>query len=115
MRMFWNPADGEPVTIGDDEEVPEGFLDHHPDDMEKGGAAAPPEVEQEVPLTHEELVTALQNSGTSFNEEADDAALTKQLVGLLHKALKARKVTFAKTDGPRALLAMLQESLQSGK
>lgn len=133
--MRWNPANGDESDVFQSEdEVPEGWLDHHPDDTAKGGAGQKAAVEHrqpsggrrrgtapvkdavdpdlgtgdDTPMTREEVVTALQEGKVRFNKEASDEDLTAQLVAALQGVLTKRNVAFDPAASPRALLALVR-------
>lgn len=108
--MRWHPETGEAQTFGPDDPVPEGWLDHHPDDVSKNPAPAVVEDDEDdpnAPLTKREVVAALTEGGLEFNKNAKVADLTEQLVTALKAALKAGNVEFADDTSPRALLALV--------
>lgn len=107
--MAWNPATGE-AGVYDKDAVPEGFLDHHPNDPEKGTApaAAADDVSKDPPLDRAELLDALKEGGVEHNPNATDRQLDAALKGALRKVLTARKIEYTKNDSTRQLLALVK-------
>lgn len=121
--MRWHPETGESAEFGPNDGVPEGWLDHHPDDATKHVPAAaepaawaapkPPETPEgkgddpNAPLLKREVVAAMKMGGLAFNENDKVGDLTDQLVVALKAALKHGNVAFAEDASPRALLALV--------
>lgn len=117
--LGWNPKTGEKQIFASPEErEKEGWLDHHPNDTEKGGPGKE-KVERhrpndDPPLTREEVIAALKEGKVEFNEKATDKQLDNALKGALIRALKGRNVDVDPKLPTRKLLAQLKAELAKG-
>lgn len=127
-RMRWNPVTGDSETFEDGQAVPEGYLDHHPDDpaykdapeaparrepaKPKAAAATLPVddgLESEGALTRAEIIDALKEGGITVNPTGKRTdALDAILVEALQKALVTAKKDFPAGANSKALLALVK-------
>lgn len=114
--MRWSVETGESKVFKKGEEIPDGWLDHHPNDEEKGGAGPKRDApEKDPPLERDEVIAALKEGGVNFNEQATTRQLDNALKGALRKALTAakREDEFDKDTSTRALLAIVRGTPKS--
>lgn len=111
--MRWHPVSGESQTFETINEVPEGWLDYHPhgDDAkaksEKPKAAAKSD---EVPMTREEIVAALNAGEVKFAPNAGLKSLYTLLVKNLKEHLTILEVKFDETASGPELLEILNKA-----
>lgn len=111
--MMWHPETGENRIFNSADEVPEGWLDTHPnnkDAAEQRKAAAearnPPAT---LPLTRAEIVKALGDGGINFNPRAATKALYDQLLGELKKTLTEAGIAYEQEADAKTLLGLLPD------
>lgn len=108
----WNPETGESQVFDSPEEREEaGWLDHHPNDEEKGGPSAKADApDKDPPMERSEVIAALKEGGVRFNESANTKQLDNALKAALRKALTAagRASEFDKNTSTRDLLALVK-------
>lgn len=96
--MRWDPKTGENQTFQSAGDVPEGWIDHHPNDGEQGTppkAARPaPADKVELPLTRKEIVEHLKAGGVAFTITAGTQALYDLLLASVQGALTEQKIEF---------------------
>lgn len=107
--MKWHPETGESGIFNSASEVPEGWLDHHPNAKE-------PIKEKEVvkptglPMTKAEIQDALKTGGISAPANASAKSLYDLLVTSLRDHLTEANVTFPETATAPELLALVPKS-----
>lgn len=99
-KLLWNASTGE-AQVFDDEAQPEGFIDHHPNDPDKGTPAKAPK--KNDPPSHQG-----GNSGDNDPDKAKHAQLSMTKDQMI-SALKAGNIEF----DPKAKAAELDELLHS--
>jgi hypothetical protein len=91
--MAWHPETGENQIFDHPSEVPEGWLDTHPNNKPKGAkeAKAPaPDAFKDAPMSKDEIVAALTAGGVQFDANAKPKALQGVLREAVVKALTGR-------------------------
>lgn len=109
--MGWDPRTGESQIFDSPEARDEaGWLDHHPSDEEKGGAGAvaQDDVDQDPPLSRNEVIAALNEGKVQFNARATDKQLNSALDRALRKTLSTRNIDYTNKDSTRKLLALVR-------
>lgn len=114
--MRWHPTTGEPTIFNDLAEIPEGHLDHHPNDPAHAASKATPAPkmaiaekpkEPALALTRKEIRMALGEGGIAYDKNAP----TKDLYDLLDKNLRAvlteMEVPFDAAADAKTLLGLL--------
>ena len=105
--MAWDPETGDAQVYNHPSEVPEGFLDAHPNHPKfKPAPAAEPGSE----MTRAEVIAALKSGGVSFNPAAKQAVLYELLTVAVKKALDATKVKYDPALPTKQLLALLPDT-----
>lgn len=106
-RMRWNAKTGEPILLNKDQADPPGYLDHHPDDEEKGGGREKAQAKAKL-LPRKEVIQALKDGDVSFDAKAGTEELNTLLLGKLREALTAQEIEFGDDMGPSELLALIK-------
>lgn len=105
--MAWHPETGESKIYNHPSEVPEGWLDTHPDNVPKAPKPAPSPVEDKLPMTRKEIVAALTEGGLQFDPKAPVKVLYAQLTDAVKSALTDAGVSFDDAADTKALLEKL--------
>lgn len=115
--MMWHPETGKPTTFDHPDDVPAGYVDTHPQNLEpaeRKAAIAKLRVEKKTkgapeakPLTRKELVAALTEGGIEFDGNAETAALDKTLADAIKAHLTEAEVEFEADADTRTLLSMV--------
>lgn len=115
--MKWHPETGKPHTFAHPDDVPAGYVDEHPNNLEPAARKAAVaklkaekkagRVEQSKPLDRKEVVAALTEGGIQFDGNAETADLDKILADALKEHLTAAEVEFPSDANTRDLLALV--------
>lgn len=124
--MAWNPeklAEGgyESRTFNHPDEVPEGWLDTHPEHPSLKVVAKPPGVinvkgsgaplkAPPLDMTRKEITAALDQGGVQYDAQAKVADLYPLLTESVKKFLTEAEIEFDPAAGTKALLALLPPS-----
>lgn len=90
---MWHPETGESQACMSAEEVPPGWIDHHPNQVQDPRPAPKP-VDNVLPMTRKEIVAALDEAGISYQRNAGVKALYDVLGASLRNFLTEAEVTF---------------------
>ena len=108
-RIHWHPKTGEPRIFEDDEQEPEGWLNYHPKDRAKTGAAD--DEDDDGPggnLSKREVMDALQSAGINFSSRDNLATLTAQLEQAVNDALAGMQISVTEGMSLRDRLALVE-------
>lgn len=105
--MAWHPETGESKIFKHPSEVPEGWLDTHPDNVPKVVKPAAPVADDKLPMTRKEIVAALTDGGLQFDAKAPVKVLYAQLTDAVKSALTDAGVEFDAAADTKALLEKL--------
>lgn len=122
--MAWNPEkleEGgyESRTFNHPSEVPEGWLDTHPEHpslkvpvkppgvINPKGSKAPEAAKVPLDMTRKEITAALDEGGVKYDPQAKVADLYPLLTENVKKALLEAEIEFDPNAGTKALLALL--------
>lgn len=115
--MAWHPETGKSKVFNHPDEVPVGYVDTHPNNLEpadRQAAIAKLKAEKAAgrvapakPLTRKEVVAALTEGGITFDGRADTAALDNVLGDALKAHLAAAEVEYPSDANTRELLALV--------
>lgn len=121
-RMRWHPTSGESQVFTADSEVPEGWLDHHPDDPRHVAVEKQPDPKAKapigaaaavaLPMTRDEIKAALDKAEIVYAKNAKDQTLYDLLLTSLRTYLTAQTVEFSETDDAPALLKLVSPSAE---
>ncbi len=99
--LRWDPKTGNCETFNSAGDVPEGWLDHHPDDPAHGGSPRAAKADKpaaadkvELPLTRKEIMEHLKAGNVTFSPTLGTAALYELLVTSAKEALTAAAIEF---------------------
>lgn len=104
----WDPSTGESRVIVTAEDLPDGWLDHHPA-HDGPVAAAPAHDDTPAPaiMTRDEITAALTAGGVTFHQSVSTSKLYAKLCEALRNVLTGRNIAFAPDADGRALLALV--------
>lgn len=106
--MAWHPDTGESQIFNHPGEVPEGWLDTHPNNVKAKAPAKAAAAADALPMSRDEIVKALTECEIPFKARAKD----KDLYALLEKSLRdhfaAEKVEVPADADVPALLALVK-------
>lgn len=107
--MLWHPETGESRVFHKAGDVPEGWLDTHPDNVKNLPKAEKAAQTKPVPLsmTRKEMVQALQDGGISFDPASKVDVLYAILTEAVKKFLTDAEVEFDPATDTKALLELL--------
>lgn len=112
--MKWHPQTGEATVFNKSQDVPDGYLDEHPDNLSGtaraeavAAAAVKPPASDELCLTREEIMAELHESGLSYKKNTPTKALYDMLVEALKEYLAENEVEFPADADAKALLALV--------
>lgn len=122
-RMRWHPTTGESQVFTADSDVPEGWLDHHPDDARHAAVEKQPDPSKAkapagaaaavaLPMTRDEIKAALDKAEIAYAKNAKDQTLYDLLLTSLRQYLTAQTVPFNDTDDAPALLKLVSPSAE---
>ena len=103
---MWSP-EGEKRVFEKAEDVPEGWLDHHPNHFDGQKPPPPAKAAAPTPMTRDEIVAALIAGEIPFSKNAGTRALYDQLTAKVKVALKAHKIHYSDEMDTRKLLELL--------
>ena len=103
---MWSP-EGEKRVFEKAEDVPEGWLDHHPNHFDGRKPPPPAKAAAPTPMTRDEIVAALDAGAIPFSKNAGTKALYDQLAAKVVEALKERGIPFDPKADTRVLLGLL--------
>lgn len=105
--MKWHPETGVPEVFHTAQDVPDGYLDCHPNSLEakKASQAAAGNTNQ-LPMTKAEIVEALKAGNIEFKPNQGAKALYDILEAALREHLTANKVEIPEGANVPALLAL---------
>lgn len=106
-KMRWNPETGESKVFATVEDVPEGWLDHHPEDPAYADATAEKATPAAKGLSKSETIAALKQGGVTHDPKATLPELTELLVTALRGALDAKGVEYTPEATARELLILV--------
>ena len=99
---------GEAKIFNDSNDVPEGWLDHHPTPAEAAEIAViVPGASAAIPMTREEIIAALEGGGIGYKRNAGTKALYDQLTVKVKEHLVEREIAFPAGADTKALLELL--------
>lgn len=115
---MWHPESGESAVFHNAADVPEGWLDTHPNNAKRvpaNAAPAQPAVKAPapdkkgngLPMTREQITIALLEGGVQFKRSSDDKALYATLMTALKKVLDDQGVKYDPKANAPALLELL--------
>lgn len=96
--MAWHPKTGENKIFNSSSEVPEGWLDTHPNNVAEKSAPD---------MTRKEIIAALSSGGIQFDERANKETLYEVLTDAVKKALTEAEITFNPALTTKQLLDLL--------
>jgi|GEM_PF-4803772 len=100
--LKWHPETGECSLFNDAAEVPDGYLDVHPNNLAKESEKA-----ATLPMKRKAIIAALKSGSISFDPQADAATLYDLLLSGVKAALTEQELAFdAESDDAPALLAL---------
>lgn len=106
--MAWHPETGENQIFNHPSEVPDGWLDTHPDNMKAKAPAKAEAATGALPMTREEITKALDECEISYKPKAKDKALYELLEKSLRDHFAAEKVEVPADADVPALLALVK-------
>lgn len=104
----WHPKTGESQIFNAEHEVPDGWLDTHPDNVkadEKADDKTP--LSAKLPMTKKEIVKALVEGGIDYDTAAPASVLYGFLDEKLREHLTAAQVEIPEGADVPALLALI--------
>lgn len=105
--MRWHPETGEMAVYNAPHEVPEGWLDTHPNNVSKVKKAEKPAAEANLlPMTKAEIVKALTDGGIPFKPQTGAKGLYALLDTALRAHLAAEKIEVPEGANVPALMAL---------
>lgn len=111
--LMWHAVTGEVGLFTKAEDVPEGYIDTHPNNLASvtQPAAEQPNAPAALSMTRDEIVKALEEGGIPFKPNASDKKLHNLLVFKVKEVLQAAEIEFddACTDA-KILLGLLPPS-----
>lgn len=121
--MKWHPNTGESQVFKAAQDVPEGWLDHHPadPDYEKEAVGAAPKTPAKIAtgsfpeapvMSRDEIKTALDAAEIPYAKNAKDATLYDILLTSLRQHLAAQNVAFTDDMNAKQLLALVPPSTE---
>lgn len=109
--MKWHPHTGENRVFHKSGDVPEGWLDTHPanvDSVTKEVEAAPPSVlKAPLDMTRKEIVAALTEGGITFDPASKVVVLYELLTAEVNRVLTEEGIEYDPTAGTKKLLEIL--------
>ena len=109
--MKWDPVTKESRVFNKASEVPDGWLDTHPDNLENmPQPVKAPEVQAKavpLPLTRKEMVQALQDGGIPFDPASKVDVLYAILTEAVKKFLTDADIAFDPAADTKVLLGLL--------
>jgi hypothetical protein len=102
--MRWHPVTGEMQIFQVEEDMPEGWLDYHPENPPVREIPEAKEKPAELCMTREEIATALAEGGVSFKKNASVQKLYDLLMANLKSALTEQGVVFTDDADAKALM-----------
>ena len=105
--MYWNPETSEPRVFDAPEDVPAGWLPHHPANAPAAPPPAKPAPKASVPMTRAEIVAALDAGNVPYTSTTSDARLYKLLVSSLQTHLTEQGIKYPANADAFALLALV--------
>lgn len=112
--MRWNPETGESQVFSAPHEVPDGWLDQHPNSVSGDDkAAAKSDTKTGLPLTKAEIVEALNEYEIPFKANTGAKGLYELLETSLKAHLAAEKVEIPADANVPALLALVKANTKS--
>lgn len=102
--MRWHPVTGEMQIFQVEEDMPEGWLDYHPENPPARAALAAKEIAVELCMSREAIVAALVEGGVSFKKNASVQKLYDLLMANLKAALTEQGVVFSEDADAKALM-----------
>lgn len=105
--MRWHPTTGEWQIFKTADEVPEGWLNHHPEHKTEKEAPPPPQKKSSLDLTRPEIMEALSAGDIEFKQNTGTAALYVLLTEKVKAVLNERNIAFDDSAGTKALLGLL--------
>lgn len=114
--MRWHPETGEARVFNAAHEVPEGWLDAHPNDpkakaAEPAGDSAGEGEPAKEDLTRAQIIAALTEGQIEFSKNARTGPLYVKLTEAVKANLAARNITFEQ-DAPTSALLELAKAPQ---
>jgi hypothetical protein len=106
--MMWHPITGEAVTVNSAAEVPDGYLDQHPNSLAEAEKATPEKPAVGLPMDRAAIVAALNEGEIAFKKNAPTGALYNQLTASLRDALASANVTAPDSAEAPELLEMVK-------
>lgn len=110
-KMRWHPTTGESQVFHDGDTVPEGWLDHHPEDTRHAAVEKQPDPKAKtvtaLPMTRDEIKAALDAGEVPYAKNAKDQTLYDLLVESLRKHLTEAQIEFDPAADAKALLALV--------
>lgn len=106
--MKWHPTTGESKLCTVAEDVPDGWLDTHPNNLPKPDEKAKPAGEPELPMTRKDIIKELDAAGVAFPKMAKTQALYDLLGDTAKNFLAAAKVDYAPDADVPSLLALVK-------
>lgn len=109
--MMWHAVTGEVGLFIKAEDVPEGYIDTHPNNLANVAPAELPNASAALSMPRDEIVKALEEGGIPFKPNASDKKLHNLLVFKVKEVLQAAEIEFddACTDA-KTLLGLLPPS-----
>lgn len=106
----WHPETGEQKYCTSAEEVPEGWIDTHPNNVPPKADADKPAkvVEPELPMKRKDITKELDAAGVEYPKSATTKALYELLGDTAKNFLTANKVEYAADADVPALLALVK-------
>lgn len=108
--MKWHPVTGEYVICQNESEVPEGYLDTHPNNLPAVKAADAPAASSALvvlPMKKADIITALTEGGIQFDPKAKAIVLYEALLASLQAHLTEAEVEFPENATAPELLALV--------
>lgn len=106
--MMWHPTTGENRVFTAAVDVPDGWLDHYPTGEADAEPAKPADApDAALPMTRDEIKTALDTLRVKYAKNARDATLYGMLIEALHEDLASAGVAFDPEAAAPALIVLL--------
>lgn len=106
--MKWHPETGASEIFNSASDVPEGYLDCHPNSVQDNRPPPAPKAGV-LPMTKAEMVAALKAGNIEYPANAGAKALYELLDGKLREHLATNNVPVPEGADVRALLTLIKE------